>query len=101
MASPRIDHGMNDTSTTLVNTADPVRQLTVQEAGRRGGSATAEKYGRKFYQEIGRKGGATRATAEDVRNGHMGRMGAEARWSREAELRAAVADQSNRRNGPE
>lgn len=32
-------------------------EISVREAGRRGGAATAKKHGRKFYEEIGRKGG--------------------------------------------
>lgn len=32
--------------------------MTVQEAGRLGGSKTAERHGREFYQRIGKKGGA-------------------------------------------
>jgi general stress protein YciG len=31
--------------------------MTVQQAGRRGGETTAKKYGRGFYEQIGRKGG--------------------------------------------
>ncbi len=31
--------------------------MTVQEAGRKGGQATAKKYGPEFYEEIGQKGG--------------------------------------------
>jgi uncharacterized protein len=33
--------------------------MTVQEAGRKGGEATSRTHGREFYQEIGRKGGET------------------------------------------
>ena len=33
--------------------------ITVREAGRRGGASTKKKYGPKFYQSIGRKGGET------------------------------------------
>lgn len=40
--------------------------LTVQEAGRRGGSKTAERHGREFYQRIGKKGGA----ANVAKHGH-------------------------------
>lgn len=101
LASPRSDYGIHDTSTTDVNNDGPKRQLSVKEAGRRGGKATAEKYGHEFYQEIGRKGGATRATAEDVRNGDMGRMGAEARWGREVEIQRSVAAPTSRRIDPE
>jgi len=31
--------------------------MTVQEAGRRGGEKTAATHGREFYEEIGHKGG--------------------------------------------
>jgi len=31
--------------------------MTVSEAGRKGGSTTAKRYGHEFYQEIGTKGG--------------------------------------------
>jgi len=31
--------------------------MTVKEAGRRGGKRTAETHGSEFYQEIGHKGG--------------------------------------------
>lgn len=31
--------------------------MTVQEAGRKGGTRTSQTHGRGFYQEIGRKGG--------------------------------------------
>ena len=32
--------------------------MTVNEAGRKGGKVTAERHGTKFFQEIGQKGGA-------------------------------------------
>lgn len=31
--------------------------MTVKEAGKKGGEATAERHGPNFYEEIGRKGG--------------------------------------------
>ena len=31
--------------------------ITVKEAGRRGGTRTSQTHGREFYQEIGHKGG--------------------------------------------
>ena len=34
--------------------------MTVEEAGRKGGAATALSRGREFYKEIGRKGGEAR-----------------------------------------
>lgn len=33
------------------------REMTVREAGRKGGETTAERHGREFYEEIGQKGG--------------------------------------------
>lgn len=35
-------------------------KMTVEEAGRKGGAATAQARGREFYKEIGRKGGEAR-----------------------------------------
>jgi len=32
-------------------------QMTVEEAGRKGGEATREEHGPEFYSEIGHKGG--------------------------------------------
>jgi general stress protein YciG len=50
-----------------------------QEIGRKGGEATSKSHDRGFYQDIGRKGGEARANDEDVRSGKLGRMGGEAR----------------------
>jgi hypothetical protein len=35
----------------------PEKEISVREAGRRGGESTKKKYGPRFYEEIGRKGG--------------------------------------------
>ncbi len=32
-------------------------EMTVEEAGRKGGERTSETHGREFYSEIGKKGG--------------------------------------------
>jgi uncharacterized protein len=37
--------------------AGPRRQMTVSEAGRKGGITVRDERGRRFYAEIGRKGG--------------------------------------------
>ncbi len=39
--------------------AEPTEKptISVQEAGRRGGTKTAETHGREFYEAIGKKGG--------------------------------------------
>ncbi len=55
------------------------KKMTVEEAGRKGGVTTAERYGREFYQAIGRKGGEARAADEDIQSGALGRKGAAAR----------------------
>src|SRR5438552_17783379 len=41
---------------------DPRGELTVRQAGQRGGTSTAGKHGSSFYREIGRKGGEARKT---------------------------------------
>jgi general stress protein YciG len=38
---------------------DETQELTVSEAGRRGGRSTSKRHGREFYATIGKKGGAT------------------------------------------
>jgi uncharacterized protein len=53
-------------------------QMTVQEAGRKGGKTTARTHGRDFYQSIGRKGGQSRADDADVQSGSLGRKGGQA-----------------------
>ncbi|MHB1005116.1 MAG: hypothetical protein ACYC3S_05670 [Chloroflexota bacterium] len=53
-------------------------KMTVEQAGRRGGETTSEKYGHGFYEEIGRKGGKT--VAERYGHDHfeeIGRKGGE------------------------
>ena len=37
--------------------AEEKGKMTVSEAGHKGGSTTARKYGHEFYVKIGRKGG--------------------------------------------
>lgn len=36
----------------------PKKELSVSEAGRKGGRATAERYGSEHYERIGRLGGS-------------------------------------------
>lgn len=37
--------------------ADKPGEMTVEQAGRKGGETVKRKYGPRFYEEIGRKGG--------------------------------------------
>lgn len=58
-------------------------EMTVREAGRKGGTKVREKYGLDFYKEIGRRGGT--ATYENhgrefyVNIGRLGRRNKEGR----------------------
>ena len=36
---------------------DPSTEISVREAGRRGGNVTLARHGREFYQKIGKSGG--------------------------------------------
>ena len=44
--------------------------ITVSEAGRRGGERTAETHGHQFYEEIGKKGGQKGGETTAERYGH-------------------------------
>lgn len=41
----------------MANVRKSQGDMTVREAGRKGGETTSERYGHEFYEEIGRKGG--------------------------------------------
>jgi hypothetical protein len=42
-----------------MSSTDETQEISVSEAGRRGGRSTSKRHGREFYQTIGKKGGAT------------------------------------------
>lgn len=52
------------------------KEMTVREAGKRGGERVREKYGSNFYAEIGRKGGQV-ASRDRQRMAEIGRKGGE------------------------
>lgn len=52
--------------------AKPEGEMTVREAGRKGGETTAERYGREFYEEIGHKGGEIGGEIRKQQLGHAG-----------------------------
>lgn len=52
--------------------------MSVREAGRKGGEATAASHGREFYQKIGRKGGES-VSQDREHMADIGRKGGEAR----------------------
>src|SRR6185436_1019617 len=35
------------------------KEMTVREAGKKGGTIVSQRYGKEFYEEIGKKGGST------------------------------------------
>ena len=45
-------------------------QITVGEAGRKGGQHTAKTHGHEFYEEIGRKGGQKGGETTSRKYGH-------------------------------
>ena len=47
-------------------------EMTVREAGRKGGETTSERYGREFYEEIGQKGGEKGGEVRKQQLGHEG-----------------------------
>lgn len=49
----------------MANKNNKDHKMTVEEAGRKGGEATAKNHDRDFYEEIGRKGGKARAKQRD------------------------------------
>lgn len=52
--------------------------MSVREAGRKGGETVRDKYGPEFYSEIGQKGGE--AVSQDRRHmSEIGKKGGEAR----------------------
>jgi general stress protein YciG len=44
-------------------------EITVQEAGRKGGTRTSQTHGREFYQEIGHRGGQKGGTTTSQKYG--------------------------------
>jgi general stress protein YciG len=48
------------------------RDMTVREAGRKGGETVRDKYGPEFYSEIGQKGGEVGGKIRKQQLGHEG-----------------------------
>ncbi|WP_153723155.1 KGG domain-containing protein [Sporosarcina cascadiensis] len=50
------------------NNQQDQNKMSLEEAGKKGGEATARNHGHEFYEEIGRKGGEARARQNDSTN---------------------------------
>ena len=74
--------------------------MSVREAGRKGGKTTRARYGTEFFQEIGAKGGRT--VSERYSNEHFREIGRKG-GKRVAELiaRAKELDEGVDRSGPQ
>lgn len=53
------DQETTDALDAQVTPSEEAPEMTVAEAGRKGGQTVKERYGSDFYGEIGRKGGST------------------------------------------
>jgi general stress protein YciG len=67
--------------------AEPERPMTIEEAARKGGNTTKERYGPDFYARIGRKGGQRVARERGPEfYSEIGRKGGEARVAQSRKL---------------
>ena len=65
----------------------PGRPMTIEEAARKGGNTTKERYGPDFYSRIGRKGGQRVARERGPEfYSEIGRKGGEARVAQSKKL---------------
>ena len=66
---------------------DRARPMTIEEAARKGGNTTKERYGPDFYSRIGRKGGQRVARERGPEfYSEIGRKGGEARVAQSRKL---------------
>ena len=71
---------------------DPRGELTVRQAGQRGGSSTADKHGSSFYREIGKRGGQARKGQLGTEGyAKLGRKGGEARGRKQGRGNGSAA----------
>ena len=69
------------------NEAEAERPMTIEEAARKGGNTTKERYGPDFYSRIGRKGGQRVAKERGPEfYSEIGRKGGEARVAQSRKL---------------
>lgn len=64
-----------DTKITMSENVNENEELTVKQAGAKGGRTTLERHGREFYREIGKKGGKQTATLYKDLLSEFGRRG--------------------------
>jgi general stress protein YciG len=61
--------------TRMTDNPDETSEISVRQAGQRGGSRTLERHGREFFQAIGRKGGRRTADLYHDLLGEFGKRG--------------------------
>lgn len=69
-------------------------KMSREEAGRKGGEATARNHDREFYQEIGREGGEARSESSG-NSGNDGKMSREEAGRKGGEARARQRNNDN------
>lgn len=70
------------------------RPMTIEEAARKGGNTTKERYGPDFYSKIGRKGGQRVAKERGPEfYSEIGRKGGEARVAQSRKLEKERTDE--------
>ena len=79
-SDPRVREPSDRALSSYPLTVDDKADLTVRQAGRKGGKRTATKHGPEFYREIGRRGGQARKKQLGAGGyADLGRKGGEAR----------------------
>lgn len=89
------DAQQNDQQATSGTNANASRPMTIEEAARKGGNTTKERYGPDFYSRIGRKGGqrVAKERGPDFYS-EIGRKGGEARVAQSRKLESERNDQT-------
>lgn len=78
----------------------PSRPMTIEEAARKGGLTTKERYGPDFYSRIGRKGGQRVAKERGPEfYSEIGRKGGEARVAQSRRLEREPEEESGSEGG--
>lgn len=87
--------GAQETKEEESTEEQPSRPMTIEEAARKGGLTTKERYGPDFYSRIGRKGGQRVAKERGPEfYSEIGRKGGEARVAQSRRLERGPAEEA-------